>query len=118
MWSVAMFSNRYTVLILLGIILSASAGGVLWGGYHLIAEQGLSDLFSSKVMGVALNQKTLSSLSVFVLLPFGLSGILMGIYTLSVEFAMKLLNSAALIVSMIGSTLNYFFTVTIPFLFH
>ncbi len=81
---------------------------VAWGGYHVWVDF----LSSSEVLGVTLNQKTLANLSVFILIPFVFSGMLMAVYRFSVDLAMKILGQASLLVTLIGSILYYLFVLT------
>ncbi|MBI4040272.1 MAG: hypothetical protein HY390_00220 [Deltaproteobacteria bacterium] len=107
--------DKYWLLIGMVVLLALVAIG--YGGFHLIAQEGLQGLFTREVMGVDLNQKTMAHISIFLIMPFGLGGILMAIYQFSADLAVKLLNVAALLVSILGSTINYFLTLTIAFLF-
>lgn len=80
-----------------------------WGGYHLWRDF----LYSSEVLGVTLNQKNIANLSVFILIPFMFSGMLMAVYHFSVDLAMKILSRSSLLVTAIGSVLYYLSALTL-----
>ncbi|HBQ21707.1 MAG: hypothetical protein A2Z91_03035 [Deltaproteobacteria bacterium GWA2_38_16] len=110
-----MAKKRLITLISLGIIVIGSLLVFAICGYHLWLQEGIQGLASQEVLGVKLNQKNLANLSVFILMPFGFSGMLMAVYHYSVETAIKILDSSALLISAVGGALNYFFMLIISF---
>ncbi len=104
-----MNKNKLISLISLGFILIGALFMVGWGGYHLWRDF----LYSSEVLGVTLNQKNIANLSVFILIPFMFSGMLMAVYHFSVDLAMKILSRSSLLVTAIGSVLYYLSALTL-----
>ena len=101
--------KKLIILISLGFILVGAFFMVAWGGYQMWRDF----LYSSEVLGVTLNQKNIANLSVFVLIPFIFSGMLMAVYHFSVDLAMRILNRSSLLITVIGSVLYYLAALTV-----
>ena len=99
--------------ILLGIIVGVASVSAFVGGAEYYFQEGIKGILSSEVAGVRLTQKHVANIATFLFMPFMFGGILLAIYEFSIDFALKLLESAVIIVGVIGGALNYFFVLTL-----
>ncbi len=88
-------------------------GIFIYCGFTLWLKEGWGFIASQEILGVELTEKNLANLSVFIILPFGFGGMLLAVYHFSVDLALRILNYAAALVSIVGTVLNYLFTLLI-----
>lgn len=102
-----MWAKRLSIPILLGFILLGCTGVFIYCGYTLWLQEGWN------VIRADMTEKNLASLSVFIILPFGFGGMLLAVYHFSVDLALRILEYSAGLVSVVGSILNFFFSLLI-----